>query len=73
MVQKLANHERRYINNRKKGKRLDFAAPLEVYVWSTGAGGNSFEILNGKDVSLRKNGTYVPLSFTQSEKQVFKS
>lgn len=72
MVDKLANHERQYINNRKKGKRFyeaaPLAAPLEVYVWRVNVGDDSFEILNGKDVSLRKNGTYVPLSFTQSEK-----
>jgi hypothetical protein len=72
MVDKLASHERQYINNRKKGKRFYEAAPLEVYVWKIKTGGESFEILNGKDVSLRKNGMYVPLSFTQSEKQLFK-
>lgn len=64
MVAKLAKHERSYINARKKGKRLDFAAPLDLYAWRINVGNDSFEILNGKDVSLRKNGKYVPLSFS---------
>lgn len=72
MVEKLARHERRYIENRTKGKRLKYAAPLDVYAYRIEVGEETFSVMNGKRVTLRKNGTYTSLSFTQSEKRVFK-
>jgi len=62
MIEIIANHEQVYISNRKKGKRLKYASPLDVYAWKIKIREDTFEIWNEKNISLRKNGTYIPLS-----------